>query len=30
MDLKELQKKVIEFGDARDWEQFEIRKTDDR
>jgi hypothetical protein len=29
MDLKELQKKVIEFRDARDWEQ-RNRMTDGR
>jgi hypothetical protein len=27
MDLKELQKKVIEFRDARDWEQYHNPKA---
>jgi hypothetical protein len=28
MDLKELQKEVIEFRDARDWEQFERQRSE--
>jgi len=30
MDLEELQKKVIGFRDARDWEQFETQMSEDR
>ena len=30
MDIEELQKRVIEFRDARDWEQFQSKRADGR
>jgi hypothetical protein len=30
MDIEELQKKVIEFRDARDWAQFQSKRSEVR